>query len=204
MEDKYIYTNKCSLSREICLDVIQMFEQQDEKHRGFTIGGVNLDIKDTYDYVINKNNPKWYKYYNLLFSELNRNLKEYVNSLNKDNVMNNDDQHTKNTEYKFFYDDLSIVSFQVQRYIKNIGRYIYHNDFTVDSLGKKHRVITFIWYLNDVEEGGETVFNGTTFIKPEMGKLVLFPATWTYPHCGRMPISSNKYIITGWVFVPHK
>jgi hypothetical protein len=200
MEDKYLFINKFSLSKEICNDVIQMFEQQDEKHPGFTIGGVATDVKDTFDYVIDKNNPKWYKYYNLLYSELQRNIKEYIKSLNKDDFINNNDQNTKHTQYNFFEKELSFKTFQVQRYIKNTGRYIYHNDFAWDFVNKKHRVITFIWYLNDVEEGGETAFNGTTFVKPETGKLVLFPATWTYPHCGRVPISSNKYIITGWIF----
>jgi hypothetical protein len=36
-------------------------------------------------------------------------------------------------------------------------------------------------------------------IKPKSGKLLIFPACWTYPHRGTMPISDDKYIITGWI-----
>ena len=94
-----------------------------------------------------------------------------------------------------------------QRYIRNEGRYVYHNDFSVDIKNKKNRVITYLWYLNDVEEGGETDFPDLNLmIKPETGKLVLFPASWDFPHCGKMPISSNKYIVTGWLYqdIPNK
>ena len=63
------------------------------------------------------------------------------------------------------------------------------------------RIITFLWYLNTVEEGGETeFFNGRISIKPEKGKLLLFPSTWTYIHRGNMPISNDKYILTGWIY----
>ena len=62
------------------------------------------------------------------------------------------------------------------------------------------RKLTFLWYINDVEEGGETEFFGNHKIKPEAGKLILFPASWTFPHCGKMPISDDKYIITGWLW----
>jgi hypothetical protein len=69
---------------------------------------------------------------------------------------------------------------------------------------KKNRIITYLWYLNDVEEGGETDFPDINIkVKPETGKLVLFPATWDFPHCGKMPISSNKYIVTGWLYVDY-
>jgi hypothetical protein len=57
-----------------------------------------------------------------------------------------------------------------------------------------------MWYLNDVEEGGETEFFGNYKIKPETGKFVLFPATWTYPHAALVPRSGDKYIITGWFY----
>ena len=66
----------------------------------------------------------------------------------------------------------------------------------------QERHITFIWYLNDVNDGGETAFDGIYKIRPKSGKLVLFPASWTYPHCGKMPLSSDKYIITGWIYAP--
>ena len=61
------------------------------------------------------------------------------------------------------------------------------------------RIITFIWYLNNVEEGGETLFEDFK-IKPMEGSSLFFPATWTYPHSGAMPTSNDKYIITGWIY----
>ena len=63
-----------------------------------------------------------------------------------------------------------------------------------------HILITYLFYLNTIEEGGETEFIDGTKIKPETGKLLIFPATWTYEHRGNVPISSNKYICTGWLY----
>lgn len=64
------------------------------------------------------------------------------------------------------------------------------------------RVNTFLFYCNTVQEGGETEFlYYPKRIKPEQGKLVLFPGDFTYAHRGNPPISNEKYVITGWVEV---
>jgi hypothetical protein len=89
----------------------------------------------------------------------------------------------------------------VQRYIKNVGKFVYHDDSHIDYNKGKSRIITFLWYLNDIHEGGETIFSGKYGVKPTTGKLVLFPAIWSYPHCGKVPISSDKYILTGWIYI---
>ena len=62
-----------------------------------------------------------------------------------------------------------------------------------------------MWYLNTVDEGGETEFFDGGIIKPSKGTLVLFPATWDNVHRGKMPISSDKYICNGWIYLttPH-
>ena len=93
--------------------------------------------------------------------------------------------------------------FMIQKYNKNTGKYIYHHDFSVEK--DNYRVITYLWYLNDVEEGGETEFFGheNQCIKPEKGKLILFPASPFYPHRGKVPINSDKYIITGWFYIKY-
>jgi len=199
--DKYIYTNKNSLSKEVCFDLIELFENEDRKYDGVTHGGLQKNIKDTKDFIIPENESKWYKYYQLLNSELSRNLKNYLNNLNQNPSFKNINQNTTNI-YKHLEDTkISYSIFMMQRYIINEGRYVYHNDFSVDLKNNKNRIITYLWYLNDVEEGGETDFPDLNLkIKPEAGKLLLFPATWDFPHCGKMPISSNKYIVTGWLY----
>jgi len=58
-----------------------------------------------------------------------------------------------------------------------------------------------LWYLNDVECGGETEFFGNYTIKPEAGKLVFFPSEWFFPHSGKKPVSNNKYVIAGWLYI---
>ena len=90
--------------------------------------------------------------------------------------------------------------YQVQKYYKNKGHYTWHSD---DKITKHDvRYITFIFYLNTVDDGGETCFCDFK-IKPKEGTLLLFPATWTYIHKGNTPVSDNKYILTGWLSIPN-
>ena len=59
-------------------------------------------------------------------------------------------------------------------------------------------------YLNDVEEGVETLFNHFNIkIKPKRGKTLIWPAEWTHSHTGDILNSDKKYIITGWMHFPH-
>ncbi|WP_226665366.1 2OG-Fe(II) oxygenase family protein [Microbulbifer aggregans] len=63
-----------------------------------------------------------------------------------------------------------------------------------------HRVLFWLLYLNDVEEGGETEFfyQGSK-IKPRQGRLLLSPCSFTHTHRGNVPVSNDKYILTSWV-----
>ncbi len=63
------------------------------------------------------------------------------------------------------------------------------------------RQLVAIWYLNDVPgPGGETEFPlQEVAIRPEQGKLVLFPPFWTHVHRGVTLQQGVKYIATTWV-----
>ena len=182
-----------------------MFDSDENKYQGVTYQGLNKNIKDTEDLII-PNIPeksgldKWNKIHKFLEKELAKNIKEYVKMLDNNVNMNHEKENTTLLYNTFNSDKLTNENFMIQRYTKQKGRYIYHNDFLSNWEQKKYRVVTFLWYLNTVEEGGETEFWGTHKIKPEAGKLLLFPASWTFPHRGKMPISSDKYIITGWLY----
>jgi len=63
------------------------------------------------------------------------------------------------------------------------------------------RQMVAIWYLNDVAgPGGETEFPlQEVAVRPEQGKLLLFPPFWTHVHRGATLQSGVKYIATTWV-----
>jgi hypothetical protein len=63
-----------------------------------------------------------------------------------------------------------------------------------------NRLITFMMYLNDVEDGGETEFLYLhKRIKPKAGTMLIWPSTFTHTHRGNPPLSGTKYILTGWL-----
>lgn len=63
-----------------------------------------------------------------------------------------------------------------------------------------NRIVTFMMYLNEVEEGGETEFLYLhKRIKPKTGTLLFWPSTYSHTHRGNPPLSGIKYIITGWL-----
>ena len=197
--NEYIIQFEHSIPFPLCTDIINLFEKQEDKYIGCTLGGVNTKIKDTTDYNIPKNNEIWNKIEKYLYKELSEKIILYQKKINnKDGYNNNYD----NKFSHFFDSKLFTHNFMIQKYTKKTGKYVYHNDFDINFEYKSYRVITFLWYLNTIDDGGETEFFGGDFkIKPECGKLVLFPAAWSFPHSGKMPISDNKYIITGWLYI---
>ena len=199
--DDYIYINEKSISSELCFDIINLFEKTNNKYEGQTLSGLNKNIKNTLDFIIPHTDKNWKKIHKFLHNEITINLKKYIDKLNNLNEYNNINQDT-NSIFKHFENfNFYYSHYQIQKYKANEGKYIYHDDFLINLKDNKYRIITFLWYLNNIDEGGETYFSGKYFIKPQTGKLVLFPATWTYPHSGKMPLSNDKYIITGWIYV---
>mgnify|MGYP003634385878 CR=1 FL=1 len=64
----------------------------------------------------------------------------------------------------------------------------------------RNRILAFMVYLNDVNEGGETEFlYQKCRFKPEKNTLLVWPSQFTHIHRGNPPLSNDKYIITGWV-----
>lgn len=60
-----------------------------------------------------------------------------------------------------------------------------------------NRYMVFIWYLNDVAEGGETEFCDLGLrVAARAGRLLMFPPYWMYQHAGLPPRSGDKYIIS--------
>lgn len=62
---------------------------------------------------------------------------------------------------------------------------------------KADRYLVFLWYLNDVGEGGETRFCDLDIaVQARCGRLLMFPPYWMYQHAGLSPRSNAKYIVS--------
>jgi len=60
-----------------------------------------------------------------------------------------------------------------------------------------NRYLVLLWYLNDVEHGGETRFPQLDVtVQARAGRLLMFPPYWMYQHEGLPPLSGDKYIVS--------
>lgn len=97
---------------------------------------------------------------------------------------------------------LEIGAFNLQRYRAGQHFKRVHSERT--GLENLHRVLVWMTYLNDVEEGGSTRFSHYDLsIKPQKGLTLIWPAEWTHAHSGEVLGSGLKYIATGWITFPN-
>ena len=94
--------------------------------------------------------------------------------------------------------DFISVDLKIQKTPVGGGYSTWH--FEAYDLANSGRVFTWIIYLNDLPEGeGETeFFYQHKRIRPEKGTIVIFPAQYTHIHRGNPPLTTTKYIATGW------
>ena len=84
-------------------------------------------------------------------------------------------------------------------------KYAWRYDETGDISGSGKHFVTLMIYLNTLEpnEGGCTEFGNGRKVRPECGKIVMWPATWAYPHNGNEVIGDAKYTIVTPIFINH-
>ena len=90
--------------------------------------------------------------------------------------------------------NIAFEHLRIKRYLPNEQDFFVPHVDVVDQLSAR-RFVTAIIYLNE-PEGGETIFpNLDLSIAPETGKILVFPPLWLFPHEGRPPRLSPKYIL---------
>ena len=183
---KFIQVYKNSLSDEVCNSLIKYMKNEASTYIGRTSSGIDLKVKDSLDC--------WVKDKDLI-NELDKSL--HTNMLNYYDTFSIEGDYKKYTKV----DKYLMHSFKKPHQ----GYHDWHMDRTFIKKNKSKQLVS-MWYLNDVEEGGETEFLYQELkIKPERGTQIIFPADWTHTHKGNKPISNDKYIVNQWVtkFVPY-
>jgi len=173
-------------SEKLCDEIINYFELNIHKQKkGRASDQVNENFKKSVDISINPNeidSPK---------TEVFKTYFEALYTCHKDYLL----------QWPFlgsFASKLEIGAFNIQRY--QAGEHFQKIHTERASIATLHRILAWMTYLNDVEEGGTTFFSHYGLeVKPRKGLTLIWPAEWTHAHKGNVINSGSKYIITGWM-----
>ena len=198
--DPYIFIQDNMLSEYKCNEIIKKFDADEANHtQGATGAGIDLLIKNSKDLQVSQH-KHWKEEDQIFHDIILKGHIDYYNHLNSPlvnnfyNFTNPSQRHVYKPNCDADGTELLDTGFQIQR--TEIGKgYVWHDDFRLD--GEMLRYLTFILYLNTVEEGWTQFYNGNQ-VSPVAGRLVFFPATWPYVHQGYPP-KQTKYIMTGWM-----
>jgi len=175
------------IPNNICDDLIKLFHFAKEK--GHTIPGtqkdcgkveINKDVKDSEELCI-----KW--------DSKNSIIINYRNQLQK--VLDNYGKRysTVNLQHGFNVN----VDYNLQYYKPGGGFKIWHNERA--NIGEElKRILVFMTYLNDVDDGGTEFKNQNIICPAKKGLTLIWPTDWTHTHRGQISMTKEKYIVTGW------
>ncbi len=219
----FIIEFKNALADDFCDHLIEKFEAFPHKTAGRTGAGVDKLKKDSLDCYIS-HHQEWHPECNQLANTLLKATVAYareypflltgaisptiqdpktkaLRTITHQDISEIDDQQVENLVKMIFRLD----NINMQRYTKGQGGYHHwhseHYPHPDDASQKSlHRVLLWLVYLNDIEEGGETeFFYQNAKVKPKKGSLVLAPVNFTHTHRGCVPISSDKYVLASWM-----
>jgi len=166
-----------ALESNVCDFLISMFEQ----------------VTDKQEKITNDRKPNFTQF-NLT---QNRELTEEVNQVQNHLIQKTFEYRNKYYEFvdkRVFPEQHAFEQYRIKRYVPNENE-AFDTHVDVVDYETSRRFLSFFWYLNDVEVGGETQFKDL-IITPKKGRLIVFPPLWMFPHKGLDPISGPKYIIS--------
>lgn len=179
----FIYEVTRALPGDVCLEAIRRFEARTDQQYPGRIGQVGqeaAEVKRSTDLRISGRDD-WRDIDRTLSSQLASTFNEFAR------------------EFPFFAANrFKDIGYNLQR---TLAGEFYHWHVDGGPGAFSERQLVAIWYLNDVPgPGGGTEFPlQDVVIRPEQGKLVLFPPFWTHVHRGVTLERGVKYIATTWI-----
>jgi 2OG-Fe(II) oxygenase superfamily len=180
-----IFYAKELISKHLCHTIIENYMRDPRKHPGYTVSGRSEkksleDVKVSTDLELRREGV-----WTAPHAELHSAVSRAVSSL-----------AAQFPSLQVF--PLQCTDYKIQHYRKNEGHFKWH--FDALGPGAWDRQLAIIIYLNSVEDGGETCFHRQNLkVKPLAGDALFFPTFWTHMHCGEIPRSEDKYIISSFV-----
>lgn len=180
--NSFVFARENALPPTLCAEMIQRFEANPEQQYPGRIGQqVTEDdsIKRSTDLVVS-GKSEWKDIDQALFGSLAETMRGFRET------------------YPFFKGPFKDMGYGIQR--TDPGEF-YHWHIDGGSHQFADRQLVAIWYLNDVPgPGGETEFLRQGIkVRPQTGKMLLFPPFWTHEHRGATLKQGVKYIATTWV-----
>lgn len=219
---QFIQSYDQAINADECQELLKKFERSRKKEPGVTGHGFNANAKDSLDINISRD-PDWQQEETWIANRTWRYLVQYTrkypyfltSSVSLSVPHPEGGTITITPEVIAILDDATVEALirkvyrmgtiNLQKYQRKQGGYhtyhaeIYPSMHDTQALAL-HRVLLFMYYLNDVREGGETEFyHQQLMLKPTKGQLVFAPCGFTHTHKGHVPQSNDKYILTSWV-----
>ena len=176
------------IPEHICDCIIQFYyDHKKYGHRGL-IGNyekeqnekIDLSVKDSFDLSVPPSNGHFY-------TEV---YEEYLSDC-LSNYLNRYDSINANSWFGLNID------YNIQHYKKGGGFKKWHFERTAPAK-QSNRVLVFMTYLNNVEDGGtEFLYQGVK-TEAKKGLTLIWPTDFTHTHKGIISETKEKYIVTGW------
>lgn len=214
-----IYDN--ALSPELCQQLISHFEQSQHLRPGLTSGGLDPSKKLSTDLYLNEHTEYqslltqitqattdyaaeyFRKYHFALIGPMALTIRHPSTGQAVALTHENFEEFGRDKVADYMKALFRIGAIQMQKYDAGKGNYGYwHSEVYPQKPHNEalHRALLFMFYLNDVTEGGETEFYyQKQNITPKAGRMVIAPAYFTHTHRGLIPVSNDKYILTSWI-----
>ena len=186
----FIKQYKNCLDPFTCREIIAKFELDKYLHGlGETSNGLVPEHKSSTEITVNYklfHKSDWNDIITKIFLSLQSGLSEYKKQFSVDNEIG------INSIARWKMED----EFNIQRFTPGEGFKAWHCESP--NLKSSNRVLVWMFYLNDVDDGGTDFYFQDFTCKAEEGKLVIWPPDWTHFHRSQVSHTKTKYIITGW------
>ena len=195
--DNFLLEIPNALPAELCENLIKKFDANPEQQvtgalQDKTGNYVNEDLKASTELNI-RTTPDWEVANDKVSYHILESIKKYldhVKGILEDAKVDEDGDLEFVMKHSLFPITIGNPCIQC---IEKGNHYRWHQDY----LNSEPRLMTTFVYLNTLEpdEGGTTDFINGRSIRPEVGKMTIFPCTWPFIHTGRVVKADKKYIL---------